>query len=59
MTIALANGYAITFDEKARERWMSARERRSGAPAQVQTVDEYRATKARLLGRFPENVRVN
>ena len=59
MTIAMANGYVISFDAKARDRWMSARERRVGVPDQPQTVDEYRATKARLAARFPANVRVN
>jgi hypothetical protein len=59
MTVAMANGYVIAFDEKAREHWMSARERRSGAAAEVQTVGEYRATMARLASRFPDNVGVN
>jgi hypothetical protein len=59
MTIAMANGYVISFDERARDRWMSARERRTGAPDEVQTVAEYQATKARLASRFPDNVMVN
>jgi frataxin-like iron-binding protein CyaY len=59
MTIAMANGYVISRDEKARDHWVSARERRSGAAAEVQTVAEYQATKARLAARFPANVQVH
>lgn len=59
MTVAMANGYAISVDEKARESWERARARRTGAAAKVQTVAEYRSTMARLAARFPGNVMVN
>lgn len=59
MTIAMANGYVISHDEKARDGWQRARERRSGAGAAAQTVAEYRSTMARLATRFPANVTVN
>lgn len=54
MTIAVNNGYSIARSEKARSAWNAQQ-----ASARPQSVQQYRATAARLAQRLPGNVRVN
>lgn len=50
MTIAVNTGYALARDPARARAWNARREARSPAG---QSVAEYRATAARLAGRFP------
>jgi hypothetical protein len=54
MTIAVNNGYSIARSDKARAAWNAQQ-----AIARPQTVNQYRATAARLAQRLPGVVRVN
>ena len=53
MTIAVNQGYAMARNTDAARAWNARREARS---PQTQSVAEYRATAARLAGRFPGSV---
>ncbi len=52
MTVAIANGFAITLDKDAHRRWVSSR--RSRQPQQSSA--DFSATIGRLAARFPGKV---